>query len=534
MCDNEKMRTLTSSSTAASAAVLATAALLLQHNQQHLHLLPLASAFHHGSPVVRRRSPLVQCNARTTSTSTRSAPCNNSRPASSSSSRRTVLLGAGLFGGIFGNAESTAASAPGGAGSPVKTAYKSKGPTNEVVKVVNGMKHRRLGGSDIVVSELGLGTQRWVSTDFNAPTEEDCFAFMDEAILKGGVNLLDTAEQYPIPSGGSSPEGRTEEVIGKWIKDRKVKRDDVVIATKITGGRNVTPRNIKRDCEDSLRRLGTDYVDVYQLHWPQRYSPQSNWGQSLKYNIENDESGYWRQFGGPTSFEDLCVSMEGLIQEGKIRGWGLCNDNAYGLTACTRTAKFLGTTPPVNLQGDFSLIDRKSEENGVAEAASPYNENVGFMAYNALAGGMLTGKYADTPPAIDDPDRQRSSKSLEKPRGRMDTRGWGGTLYRYRTDAARAAIEEYASIAKRNNMSLTELSLRWCRQRSLITTTLVGHTNMKQLKESLRYFTMKEPLSEQIMWDIDVVHMKNRLPIFSNSRVGNDWYGEGIIGEPIP
>lgn len=116
----------------------------------------------------------------------------------------------------------------------------------------------------------------------------------------------------------------------------------------------------------------------------------------------------------------------------------------------------------------------------------------------------------------------------------MDTRGWGGTLYRYRTDAARAAIDEYAEIARRNKMSLAELSLRWCRQRNLITTTLVGHTSMDQLKESIKFFTTKEPLSDQIMWDVDVVHMKNRLPIFSNARDGKDWYGEGIIGEPIP
>lgn len=117
------------------------------------------------------------------------------------------------------------------------------------------------------------------------------------------------------------------------MKDRNVSREKVVIATKITGGRNVTPKNIKSDCEGSLKRLGTDYIDIYQLHWPARYSPQSNWGQSLKYNLEIDsESSYWRGFGGPTTFEELCVAMEDLIQEGKIRGWGLCNDNAYGLT----------------------------------------------------------------------------------------------------------------------------------------------------------------------------------------------------------
>mmetsp|Transcript_39586 Transcript_39586/g.118829 ORF Transcript_39586/g.118829 Transcript_39586/m.118829 type:complete len:319 (+) Transcript_39586:509-1465(+) len=318
------------------------------------------------------------------------------------------------------------------------------------------------------------------------------------------------------------------------MRERKVPREKVVIASKITGGRNVTPKNIRRDCDGSLERFKTDYIDVYQLHWPQRYSPQANWGQSLKYNVENDRDPYWRQFGGPTSFEELCVAMEDLVQRGKIRSWGLCNDNAYGLTACTRTAKSLGTTPPCSIQGDFSILDRKSEENGVAEAASPFNENVGFMSYNALAGGMLTGKYMDVPAALDDSDRARAMKSIESPRGRHDTRGWGGTLYRYRTDAARAAIAEYAQIAKKYGMSLTELSLRWNRQRSLVTTTLVGHSNMRQLQESLKYFTVKEPLSDQIMWDIDMVHMKNRLPLFSSNRVGRDWLGEGEIGEPIP
>jgi len=396
----------------------------------------------------------------------------------------------------------------------------AKGPTNQVVRKVNGMKHRRLGGSDIVVSELGLGTQRWISADLNAPNEQESFRFLDRAILENGVNLLDTAEQYPIPSDGrSANEGDSELLIGKWMKERKVSREQVVISTKITGGRNVNPKNIIEDCEGSLKRLQTDYIDVYQLHWPQRYSPQSNWGQSLAYNIENDSNPYWRGMGGPTSFEDLCKSMEKLVKQGKIRSWGLCNDNAYGLTACTRTAKALGTTPPCTLQGDFSILDRKSEENGVAEAASPYNENVGFMAYNALAGGMLTGKYMDIPAAIDDIgfDRARAAENIQKPRGRMDERGWGITLYRYRTAAAQQAIREYDELATKFKIpgGLTELSLRWCRQRSLITTTLVGHTNMKQLEDSVKYFTIAEPLPDELMWEIDRVHMKNRLPLFS-------------------
>lgn len=180
--------------------------------------------------------------------------------------RRTVLLGAGLFGGMFGGSGNNDGSAR-ASQLPAYGKMPSKGVTNEVVKMVNGIKHRRLGGSDIVVSEVGLGTQRWVSTDFNAPSQETCFEFMDTAILQGGVNLIDTAEQYPIPSDGRVQEGDTERVIGTWIKNRKVSRDKVVIATKITGGRNVTPKNILADCEGSLQRLQTDYIDVYQVRY---------------------------------------------------------------------------------------------------------------------------------------------------------------------------------------------------------------------------------------------------------------------------
>ncbi len=347
------------------------------------------------------------------------------------------------------------------------------------------------------------------------------------------------AEQYPIPSDGKiATEGDSERVIGEWMKSRRLDRGEgrrrLVIATKITGGRNVTPRNIVRDCDGSLKRLGVDYVDVYQLHWPARYSPQSNWGQSLAYRIEAEESPYWRGMGGPTSFEDLCVAMQGLIDDGKIRGWGLCNDNAYGIAGCTRAARALGVTPPCSIQGDFSLVDRKSEENGVAEAASPYNENVGFMAYNALAGGMLTGKYAGRPAAADIAERDAAIEATGNPRGRMDEPGWSRTLYRYRTEAARAAIGEYAGIAGRAGMSLTELSLRWCRQRSLVTATLVGHTSMDQLQQSIDYFTRGKALGDDVLWEIDRVHMKNRLPIFSSNRVGKDWDGEGEIGERIP
>jgi len=354
---------------------------------------------------------------------------------------------------------------------------------------------------------------------------------MDRAILGSGVNLIDTAEQYPIPSDEKFPEGLTEEVIGRWIAKGKGRRRKVVIATKITGGYNVTPPNIRADCEGSLKRLGTDYLDVYQLHWPARYSPQANWGQSLTYQPGMEDAA--GTMG--CSFEEICSAMGALIKEGKIRGWGLCNDNAFGLTACCEVAKRLGVPAPVSIEGDYSLIDRKSEENGVFEASSAVNENVGFLAYNALAGGMLAGTYMDSPAAVDNPDLEAARKQLFAPRGRMDTFGWGQTLYRYRTDAANRAIKAYAALAKKYNLSLAELSLRWCQERRGCTSVLLGTSSMAQLEADLRYFGAEQkPLPPQLLWEIDRVHIRNRLPIFSSERTESEWDGVGEIGEPIP
>jgi aryl-alcohol dehydrogenase-like predicted oxidoreductase len=157
------------------------------------------------------------------------------------------------------------------------------------------------------------------------------------------------------------------------------------------------------------------------------------------------------------------------------------------------------------------------------------------MAYNVLAGGILTGKYfSGSPPSVDNPDRASAEVTLGSPRGRMDTVGWGATLYRYRSQPALAAAREYAALAKRFGLSLTELSLRWSRERRAVTTSLIGTTSMSQLDEDLSYFSKKEPLPKELLWEIDRVHMKNRLPIFSSTDVGADWGGEGEIGERIP
>jgi aryl-alcohol dehydrogenase-like predicted oxidoreductase len=439
--------------------------------------------------------------------------------------RAHYLSATGFLGGLFAsdNSKKNTVAAQGEAQ-----------PTNAVIKVVDGIRQKRLGGGDINVSELGLGTQRWVSDDFNAPDEKLCFDFMDRAILKSGVNFIDTAESYPIPSSQKNPEGKVEQVIGKWMAQSPGRRQKVVISTKITGGRNVNRRNIIADVDGSLKRLGTDYIDVYSLHWPARYSPQANWGQSLMYNHEFEK--YYESNAG---FEEIALAMGDLIKQGKLRGWGLCNDNAFGLTACCEISKRLGIPPPVSMQNDFSLIDRRAEENGVSEASSPIHENVGFMAYNALAGGVLAGTYLNNPPPTYDNNNLASSMATRNaPRGRHDEVGWSRSLYRYRSGPANEATIAYSKLAEQYKIPLVELSLRWTQSRRAVTTTLLGMTSMKQLDQDIEIFQngndQKKALPYQLLWDIDRIHMRNRLPIFSSTRVGADWAGEGEIGENIP
>jgi len=392
---------------------------------------------------------------------------------------------------------------------------------------------KTLGSSGISVSVCGLGTQRWASADFNAPDESLCHAMLDKAVLERGVNLVDTAEQYPIPSDALRQEGKTEEVIGNWLAKDKSRRSKLVIATKITGGLNVNPKNIRADLEDSMKRLQTDYVDIYLTHWSFRMSqPQQNWGQSLQYRQDVEQFARVR---GQPSFEEIAGTFGALVKEGKIRGWGCCNESPYGATRLVATAKAMGVAPPCVFQNDYSILNRRCEENGLFEMSSPYNENVGFMAYNVLAGGMLTGKYLDEPAAVDQSPPQMMARSL-MPRGRMDDISWGGTLYRYRSGAATDATRRYAALAKEYGLKggLTELALRWSKQRLGVSTSLIGCSTMDQLDEDLKYVSMSKPLPEELMWEIDRVHMRNRLPIFSSDRVGKDWDGRGEIGEPIP
>ena len=409
------------------------------------------------------------------------------------------------------------------------------GDARHTIAPMMELRTRMLGFSDIEVSELALGTQRWGSADFNAPDKAQCHKMLDLAVERG-VNFVDTAEQYPIPSGPGKPEGSTEDIIGSWLAQGKARREQLVIASKITGGGNVTPRNIEADLEGTLRRLGTDYLDVYLLHWPARYTPQANWGQSLEYNFINGK------YAGPrTSFEEIAGAMGKLVAAGKIRGWGMCNDNTYGLMGSIMAARELGVEPPCVMQNDYSIINRRIEENGLSEASAPWNEDVGFLAYNTLAGGVLTGKYLDVPASPDDPNRPRALANSIKKRGAWTTVvGRTCTTARGRQRRRRRPTRR----SPRRRGWPPELSLRWCRSRSSLFGAL-GHTSIPQLEESLDIFSappmvefdddaqIQYYLPEDLLWEIDRVHMRNRLPSSLRPAAARA-NGAGEIGENIP
>jgi len=260
--------------------------------------------------------------------------------------------------------------------------------TNDVLSVVDGVRRKRLGNTDIAVSELALGTQRWGGSDFNSPDEELCHKFLDRGVLEGGINLIDTAEQYPIPSGPGKPEGATEEIIGRWIKKGSGRRDKLVIASKITGGRNIDKRSIREDCEGSLKRLGLDTLDVYLLHWPARYTPQANWGQSLEYDWD-----YGATFvPGAASFREIVGAMGELMKQGKIRGYGACNDNAVGLMGMWSAARELGVPGPI-------CARRRGRQDGdVVAAAAPYAHHTQVCKTTTRSSTVASRKTASRRP----------------------------------------------------------------------------------------------------------------------------------------
>ena len=343
------------------------------------------------------------------------------------------------------------------------------------------MEYRRLGRTDLNVSSLCLGTMTWGSQN----TADEGHAQMDMA-LDHGINFFDTAEMYAVPA---SPETsfRTETIIGEWFA-RTGNRDRVILATKaagpgdyvkhIRGGPRFSAQSLQGAVEGSLKRLQTDVIDLYQLHWPER---TTNYFGRLGYKHQEGEDGI--------AISDTVAALKDLVDAGKIRHWGLSNETPWGTMTFLREAEKIGLAPPASIQNPYSLLNR-SFEVGLAEIA--HREHVGLLAYSPLAQGYLTGKY-------------RGGALPEGSRKKLFNR-----LQRYETPKAEAAINSYLDLADEIGADPAQLAIRFCDTRPFMGSTIIGATSMDQLKTCIDAFAMA--WSEEIEDRVNALHLAQPSP----------------------
>ncbi len=319
------------------------------------------------------------------------------------------------------------------------------------------MRRRTLPGTDLTVSEVCLGTMTWGQQN----SEAEAHAQLDRARMLG-IDFIDTAEMYPVPPSADT-QGRTERFLGTWLARQP--RHDVVIATKVAGpgrrdwirgGRtDLTPEVIAEAAETSLARLQTDFIDLFQIHWPQRNVPMFG---AAEFDPAKD------QHGGP-SIALQVAGMAALVKAGKIRHYGLSNETAWGIAAFHREARAQGVLGPITTQNSYSLVSR-AVDGDLAEAL--HREGMALLAYSPLAGGVLSGKYrADARP----------------PNARYTLFDSFGA--RFRKPLVREAVDAYAGIAAARGLSLVELALGYVRTRWYLGAQIVGATTLAQLDEDV-------------------------------------------------
>ncbi|MFV0293017.1 MAG: aldo/keto reductase [Paracoccus sp. (in: a-proteobacteria)] len=326
------------------------------------------------------------------------------------------------------------------------------------------MKRENLGQSDIEVSAFCLGTMT-----FGSQTDEaDAHAQINRA-LDAGITFLDAAEMYPVNPVRRETAGRTEEIIGNWIA-RIGRRQDVEIATKVTGngsavrdGEGFDGTIIRRTIDASLKRLQTDTIDLYQLHWPMRG------GYGFRQNWHYDPSGQTRQ-QTLDHMGDVLRALSDAVQAGKIRAFGLSNESAWGLTRWIDTAEGMNAPRVATIQNEYSLLYRLYDTD-LAEAA--VNENVTLLAYSPLAAGLLTGKY-------------QNGMIPEASRAAVDIAAGGpGNLGGRKTGRAHGAVDSYMQLARLSGVDLTHLALAWQKLRPFPVIPILGATSLEQLDYQL-------------------------------------------------
>jgi len=338
------------------------------------------------------------------------------------------------------------------------------------------MKYTTLPNTDVKVSKICLGTMTWGRQNTEAEGHEQ----MDYA-LEQGVNFFDTAELYSVPA---TPEtyGATEKIIGSWFK-KTGNREKVVLASKIAGGGDYTAhirtggfnrKNISEAIEGSLKRLQTDYIDLYQLHWPDR-GVNCFGVRDYPYKTSTEEA---------EKHLEILETLNDFVKQGKIKHVGLSNETPWGTMKYLQTAEQHSLPRMVTIQNSYSLIHR-GYEVGMSEVSM--RENIGLLAYSPLAQGVLTGKYID-------------GKTPEGARGTLFPR----FIARYKNEGSEKAVLEYQKIANKHGLTLTELSLAYINQLPFVTSNIIGATKMSQLKENINSINIE--LSDAVLAEIEAVH----------------------------
>lgn len=338
------------------------------------------------------------------------------------------------------------------------------------------MEYRQLGDTDIDVSVICLGTMTWGQQN----THDEAFAQMNYAIEQG-VNFFDTAELYSIPPKAETY-GSTEAIIGNWIKQTG-KRNEIILASKIAGpGEDWLPHirdgktkynanNIEAALNASLKRLQSDYIDLYQLHWPER---QTNFFGKLGYTANE------KKF---TDFAETLQALEKQVTAGKIRYVGLSNETPWGVMQFLKVAEELNLPRVVSVQNPYSLLNR-SYEVGLAEVS--WQEHCGLLAYSPLGFGMLSGKYING----------------QRPTGARLT-NWPDYA-RYSGESSIKATEQYVILAKANGLDPAQMALAYVNSRPFLTSTIIGATNMEQLRKNIASEEIK--LSDEVLDGIEAIH----------------------------
>ena len=344
------------------------------------------------------------------------------------------------------------------------------------------MNYKKLGNTDIKVSTICLGTMTWGEQN----TMEEGFEQMDYALEKG-VNFFDAAEMYPSPCRKETY-GETEKIIGNWFNEKK-RRDKIILASKISGpgmsyirggGLQFSEKNITVAIENSLKRLKTDYIDLYQLHWPER---KTNFFGKLGYEHKEDANEW-------NDFEKILTVLEKFIKEGKIRYVGLSNETSWGLSKYLEISKIKKLPKMMSVQNAYNLLCR-TYEVGLSEIS--IREKSGLLAYSPLAGGFLTGKY------LNDNLPEKSRQKL-----------FAEYYTRYSKPHVARVIEKYFDISKKFDLNFAQMSIKFCEIQKFVTSTIIGATTMQQLKTNIE--SVNVDLDKEVIKEINNVHLMHSNP----------------------